>query len=127
MANECILHYHQSMKPRILDAAVLVIYLLLTMLSFGLMVPSDGEYLRVQADRKEYVFSLKEDGIHSFHGPLGDTVIEIKDSRARIIDSPCPNKTCIKASWSDTLVCLPNKVMAIRESSEEVEIDGRTG
>ena len=34
----------------------------------------------------------------------------------RIIDSPCPNKTCVAQGWHNPLVCLPNKVMITIES-----------
>ncbi len=72
----------------------------------------------VHAADDVYEFSLKEDGIHRVKGPLGMTTLEIKDGRIRIIDSPCPNKTCIRQGYAKPLVCLPNKVIVNVEESE---------
>lgn len=47
-------------------------------------------------------------------GPLGNTVIEIRDHRARIVESPCTQKLCRRAGWldssGDTTACVPNRV-----------------
>ena len=57
--------------------------------------------------------------------PEGCTIetgaIEIKDGRARIVSSPCPNGTCMKAGWSSTLCCLPNKIIAVSTASGDVD------
>ncbi|HEX6929013.1 MAG TPA: NusG domain II-containing protein [Gammaproteobacteria bacterium] len=50
----------------------------------------------------------------SVAGPLGETVIEIREGRARIVASPCTKKICIRAGWLDTAgettACVPNRV-----------------
>jgi hypothetical protein len=54
------------------------------------------------------------------NGPLGDTIIEIKDGKARITASPCENKTCISAGAIDSagafVACLPNRVILTIEN-----------
>jgi hypothetical protein len=75
--------------------------------------------------------SAGDNGVHWVHplsaterfavsGPLGDTIIEIKDGRARITASPCENKTCITAGAINTegafVACLPNRVILTVES-----------
>ena len=77
--------------------------------------------LEVDADGREYAYSLSENGLYDFEGPLGTTVIEIKDGKARIVSSPCPNGTCMKAGWSSTLCCLPNKIIAVSTASGDVD------
>lgn len=47
-------------------------------------------------------------------GPLGTTVIEVGDRSARIVDSPCPLKLCVRTGALDrpgrVAACLPNRV-----------------
>ena len=59
-----------------------------------------------------YVFSLDEDRIIQVQGSLGQTTVEIRARRVRIVDSPCPNKLCISQGWIRTgsVICLPNNV-----------------
>jgi hypothetical protein len=63
----------------------------------------------------EWVFPLDAVETMSVSGPLGETVIEINGTTARIASSPCLNQTCVAAGavrspgqWS---ACLPNRVM----------------
>lgn len=65
----------------------------------------------VQANGNSYQYSLNTDAIYDFEGPLGITKVEVKNGKVRIIDSPCPNKTCMNQNYRDTLVCLPNKII----------------
>jgi hypothetical protein len=59
-------------------------------------------------------------------GPLGDTVVELRGRRARIISSPCTNQICVAAgtihSQGQWIACLPNKVMVRVEAGGE-ELD----
>lgn len=47
-------------------------------------------------------------------GPLGLTVIEVGERAARVVESPCPLKLCIRAGAVDrpgrVAACLPNRV-----------------
>jgi len=51
----------------------------------------------------------------TIHGPLGDSVIEIRDGRVRFVSSPCRGKECIHSGWlahaGELAACLPNGVM----------------
>lgn len=55
-----------------------------------------------------------EDREFSIDGPLGTTVVEIRGGRARIVQSPCRRKLCIRAGWldaaGDVAACVPNRV-----------------
>lgn len=92
--------------------AVFATYCLRTSMNFK------GDKIQVKAGDNLYEFSLAQDGIHEVEGPLGKTLIEIKDGRAHIVDSPCAKKTCVKQGFSNPLVCLPNKVIVTVEESE---------
>ena len=51
----------------------------------------------------------------SVHGPLGDSVIEIRDGRVRFVSSPCNGKQCVHSGWlshsGELAACLPNGIM----------------
>ena len=70
-----------------------------------------GSRVVVNAAGVKYEYSASQNGTYKVPGELGPTTFEIKDGRVRIIDSPCPNKTCIAQGWHNPLVCLPNKVI----------------
>ena len=64
-------------------------------------------------------------------GPLGISIIELEDEKARFLSSPCANQICIasgavqrRAQW---IACLPNAVLVRVEGSAgqrvEAEID----
>jgi hypothetical protein len=68
----------------------------------------------IDADGKPaYTLPLSEDRTVSVDGPEGKSVVEIRRSRVRIIDSPCRNRLCIQQGWvtSGAIVCLPNRVV----------------
>jgi hypothetical protein len=48
-------------------------------------------------------------------GPLGISEIEIREGRARMLSSPCPEQTCVKTGWIDSqgqiICCVPNKII----------------
>ena len=108
-------------KFRLLDfiftIAVLVLGIYLTVRKFS----QKGSLVKVNAAGSHYEYSAKQDGIYKVAGALGMTTFEIKDGKVRIIDSPCPNKTCVNQGWHSPLVCLPNNVIITLE--EEGEFD----
>ena len=96
---------------------VLGLGIFLTIKSFS----QKGSIVTVNADGNRYEYSARQDGIYSVGGALGITTFEIKDGRVRIIDSPCPNKTCINQGWHSPLVCLPNTVIITLEAEGEFD------
>ena len=99
------------MKVKAGDAVIALVYLAALLLSFRPYAHT-GDVLTVQTEDGTYAYSLSEDGVHSFEGPLGITEIEIRDGRARVVSSPCRNRICMDAGWSSTLCCLPNRIIA---------------
>ncbi len=52
--------------------------------------------------------------------------IQIKNKKIRILEADCPDQTCVKMGWLDSvipIVCLPNKLV-IEFSDEQSEADG---
>ena len=85
----------------------------------GAVAVRKGSRVSVNANGVHYEYAATANGMYSVAGELGETIFEIKDGRVRIIDSPCPNKTCVAQGWHNPLVCLPNKVM--------ITVEGETG
>jgi hypothetical protein len=76
----------------------------------------------------EWVYPLDANRELKVSGPLGDTIVEIRDKAAFIENSPCPNKTCIAAGSisrpGQWLACLPNQVIVrIEGGSAEGGVD----
>jgi hypothetical protein len=74
-----------------------------------------GEEVRiVGADGKEILASLREDRDLSIAGPLGSSIIEIRDGRVRFVSSPCHGQLCVHAGWlhfgGEFTACLPNRI-----------------
>lgn len=104
-----------------LDYIFALIFIVLIAFSFSSFSGGEDEVL-IEADGKEYRYPLSEERTVSVLGPLGQTVIEIKDGDVRIIDSPCPNKTCLDTRMGNTICCLPNRVLVTLEASDS-EVD----
>ena len=84
--------------------------------------------IQVKGEGGEWVFPADAVETLVVSGPLGNTVIEINGTTARITASPCLNQTCIAAGavrlpgqWS---ACLPNRVMLyIGEGKNKDDVD----
>lgn len=78
--------------------------------------------LIIEAPGGKWIYSLAEARTVVIPGALGNTTIRIEDNTAFILDSPCPNKTCIHAASlkknGDWNACLPNKVFLHIEGSD---------
>jgi hypothetical protein len=72
-------------------------------------------------------FSLEEDRLVPVEGKLGTTWVKMGEGGVRIVDSPCPYKLCIKSGSihraGETLICLPNRVVARIAGDEEEAVD----
>lgn len=94
---------------------ILDIFIFAAILAAGIFLSKNslkkkGSTVRVLADGKEYEFQMKN-GTYKVEGAIGITTFQIEDGKVHIIDSPCPNKTCVEPGWTSPLICLPNKVI----------------
>lgn len=74
-----------------------------------------GDLVQIRdASGREITLPLGEDRDVEVAGPLGPSVIEVRDGAARFATSPCQGKLCIHAGWlrtgGDFIACLPNRV-----------------
>lgn len=85
----------------------------------------EGETLRISVDGIEYgVYDLNEDQIIY----IGDTnVLEIKDGEAFMIEADCPDGLCLHQTSisqnKESIICLPNRVIAEVTSEGKSEYD----
>lgn len=96
---------------------------------FGIKVyGNQGEKPRIiiESPSGTWMYNLDRDISVDIPGALGDSTVEIRDGKARIVKSPCPNQTCVAApgifrsgEWN---ACLPNKVI-IRVDTGKKEME----
>jgi hypothetical protein len=82
-----------------------------------------GEQVLVQrGGRVIFIAPLAEDRTVALPGPLGETVLAIRNGNARILSSPCANKICMGMGEvghaGQMLACVPNEIL--------VHIDGES-
>ena len=93
----------------LLAGSVIISFLLPLKQGVGarVLVERDGEII--------YTADLHQDQQVELQGPLGTTVLKIKDDAARVISSPCPQKICIGLGEArhpgDLLACVPNRLV----------------
>lgn len=72
--------------------------------------------VEIRSDRGDHVYPLAENRVIVVPGPLGDTILEIRDGAVRFVDSPCRDKICVAAgelsATGQWAACLPNRVFA---------------
>ncbi len=70
--------------------------------------------VQVQSDEGQFVYPLGVNRIVTMEGPLGETVIQIHDSRVRVLSDPGPQQICVNqgeiAQPGQWLACLPSHV-----------------
>jgi hypothetical protein len=81
----------------------------------------DSGQVIVQGEGKTWVFPLDAEETIAVAGPVGETVVEIRGMRSRVLSSPCANQTCVAAGYLDHqgqwTACLPNKVFVYIEGT----------
>lgn len=100
----------KSIPIKLLDIPFLALIIFLAIISMKKTAKTTGNNVVVEANGTRFEYSLNQDGIYTVEGLIGYTTFEIKNGGVHIIDSPCPNKTCIEQGWSNPLICLPNRV-----------------
>jgi hypothetical protein len=100
------------------DKVLILLLSGLTIFSFYIvktLFPKGAEAAVEVEERRLGPYPLTEDRVLEIRGLLGDTEIEIKDGKIRVIKAPCRDKICIKQGWishsGEAIICLPNRVM----------------
>lgn len=81
----------------------------------------------VRGEQGEWIYPLEGTRTLTVSGPLGDTIVEIGDGTVRVVSSPCPEQTCVRAGRLSTagqwVACLPNKVFVTLEGRAREGLD----
>jgi hypothetical protein len=115
-------------KPLDFGIAIPALGVVLLSFYFAYAVADGRKLVNLKAQDAEWVFPIDAVETISVSGPLGDTVIEIRENRARITASPCTNQTCVATgavhSPGQWAACLPNRVMVyITANVAEGDVD----
>jgi hypothetical protein len=91
--------------------------------------PRGRQEVVIEGPGKSWVFPLNAEEVVSVPGPLGNTAVELRGGRARVLSSPCTNQLCVAAGairgHGQWIACLPNRVL-VRVAAEDggEELDG---
>jgi hypothetical protein len=117
------------MKLRLFDYIAVAIALLVVG-GFSLYAYSGrnraGEVV-IEASGTQWIYPLDVNRREAVKGPIGDTIVVIEGGKARVEDSPCPDKLCVHmpaiSKPGQWIACLPNKVFVrVRgESGETID------
>jgi hypothetical protein len=121
------------MKFRFIDAAIFVFVSTVTVIC-ALKVyggSREGVRLHIQGTGGSWVYPMDRTERVEIPGPLGRTIVELSGGTARVLSSPCTNKTCIAAGTihrrGQWIACLPNGVsLTIEGENTEPELDAAT-
>ncbi|MDR2246542.1 MAG: NusG domain II-containing protein [Treponema sp.] len=84
--------------------------------------PRNTPRVAISGSGREWVFPLDADETVAVSGPLGTTVVRIRDNRAWVESSPCANQVCVAAGrvhrQGEWVACLPNTVFLAIEGQE---------
>jgi len=76
--------------------------------------PASASHVRLYQNGKQVLrWPLRLDRTVTLSGPLGMTVVEIRQGRARIAADPSPRQYCVQQGWlqrpGSAALCLPNR------------------
>ena len=104
---------------------IIAFFVLICAASLFVMIPADYDKSRVivKTPNAEYVFPLEYNEVYRVTGANGETVIEVKDRKVRVLESECPNKICVKQGFASAIVCLPNRVEVYTNGDSSKKLD----
>jgi hypothetical protein len=121
-------------KPpvKIPDIVIILIAIGITGLSIfaAYVKPKNTVRVLIRGPSEQWIFPLDADETVSVKGPLGKTVVRIRENEVWVESSPCDNQTCVATGHVRLLgrwaACLPNNVFFIIEGSDDPEnaVDG---
>ena len=107
-----------GMKITRADKILIICLFALNVILFARMDFSQraGSWVVIEVNHKEVKrLPLSQNQVVHVTGPIGETEVEIKDGKARVLKSPCNRKLCIKSGYiqyADRFAaCLPNRVV----------------
>ena len=130
MYRDCIPRRSRNRNPdklpvKITDIVIILLALgLVCYSSFSVYAkPRTAGRVLIQSQSRTWIFPLDAEETVEVQGPLGTTVVKIRNSQAWVESSPCDNQTCVASghirqqrAWA---ACLPNNVLIMIEGESE--------
>ncbi len=109
----------------ILDTLSILLSLGVIILLSMLLPQGGGETVYIQSREGEAKYPLSQDREIYVSGPLGESLIRIKDHKVVFLSSPCQGQDCVRhaplGKGGSFCACLPNEVLVTIEGKEEVD------
>jgi hypothetical protein len=107
-----------GIRPKALDFIVLALALgVIALIALRVYASGGQPVIEIRGDTQEWVFPLHSRETVEVSGPLGNTIVEVTPGAVRVVDSPCPEKICVKSGSisrpGQTIACLPNRVFVV--------------
>jgi hypothetical protein len=116
-------------KTKPLDILIIAVSMAVTASAFiSAYKGSKGRaQLLVQTPYGIYAYDMTQDRTIDVQGELGTSRIQISGGKARFLESPCPNKTCIQCApisrTGEWTACLPNRVFIRIDAGSDDTVD----
>jgi len=113
------------------DKLLIFALIALSLFSFALIryFTETGSWVVIWVEGQPFArLALAHERLLTVEGPLGKTVVRIREQRVEIQNSACPNKICQKMGSiqrvGQMLVCVPNRVVIkIEGESKTISLD----
>lgn len=114
------------------DRLLVVLIACLALFSWPLAAAAgkdSGSAAVITAPEGETVVSLSEDGEYAVEGAIGTVIVQVSDGRIRVVDSTCPDRTCMQTGAvfapGSVIACVPNRVVIRVRGGGEDGYDAR--
>ena len=81
----------------------------------------------IEAAGVQWIYPLNVDRTEAIKGPRGDTIVVIREGKAFVEDSPCPDKLCVHmpaiSQPGQWIACLPNGVFVRVKGNNAQQVD----
>lgn len=110
------------------DIVVMLVMITTFVLSFKSFNHLNAQSVIIFRDNKVIAeYPLSENRTFSVEGKIGEIKILIKDRGVKVVESSCSHKICIRTGEikapNSQIVCAPNHIMIVINSSKEDSID----
>ena len=111
---------------KILDIVIIILSIGLTAFSAfaSYIKPRNTIQVLIEGPNQKWIFPLDAEETVKVKGPLGDTVVRIRQNEVWVESSPCDNQTCVAMGHArfkgDWVACLPNNVFFMIEGSDDI-------
>jgi len=114
------------------DRVVIAVLALMALAAWPLataVAGGSGGRVEITGPRGESVESLDVDARYAVEGTLGEVTVSVSDGAVAVIDSGCPDHTCVRtgavSAAGSVVACVPNRVVVRVGGAAAGELDAR--